>query len=336
MLPLLLGGIVSPLSAAWVSGEEAIMGTRIRAEVWHADEAQGQAAIASVMQEFRRLDRKLSPYIETSEIALVNRTAAAEPVPISAEFYRLLETSLGYSTLTQGAFDISFASIGHRYDYRKGIRPSSEQVELAISLIDYRHIRLVPDENAVSFKHAGVRIDLGGIAKGYAVDRGIALLEKRGIRHALISAGGDSRLLGDHKGRPWHIGIQAPRDKQAMAAVLPLADSAVSTSGDYERYFEHDGIRYHHIISPDTGRSADSLQSVTIIGPDATQTDALSTSIFVLGAEAGMALINRLEGFEAVIIDNQGRMSTSDGLANLGVGKKRKAANGFSTDTRSE
>ncbi len=315
LLIALCCSLVQPLNAAWVNGEEAIMGTRISVQLWHQDQAEGEAAIQAVMDEFRRLDRKLSPYIESSELALVNRMAGREPVIISEEFYRLLETSLEYSVLTAGAFDITFASIGFRYDYRKGIKPTDSLIERTLPLIDYRNIRLNADKSTVAFEKPGMRIDLGGIAKGYAVDSGIELLRRRGINHALISAGGDSRLLGDHRGRPWHIGIQAPRDKERMAAMLPLADTAVSTSGDYERFFERDGIRYHHIISPKTGRSADSLQSVTILGPNATRTDALSTSIFVLGAEKGIALINRLKDVDAVIIDKDGGMMTSDGLA---------------------
>ncbi|MEW8586050.1 MAG: FAD:protein FMN transferase, partial [Candidatus Thiodiazotropha sp.] len=230
----------------------------------------------------------------------------------------LIETSLEYSELTDGAFDITFASIGHRYDYRKGIRPTDSLIDRTLPLIDYRNIHLDKDKSTVFFEKKGVRIDLGGIAKGYAVDRGIELLQQQGIVHALISAGGDSRLLGDHRGRPWHIGVQAPRDKDRMAAMLPLVDSAISTSGDYERFFERDGVRYHHIISPKTGRSADTLQSVTIIGPNATRTDALSTSVFVLGVEKGMALINRLEDVDGVIIDGDGEMITSQGFAGDG------------------
>ncbi|MES9977953.1 MAG: FAD:protein FMN transferase [Candidatus Thiodiazotropha sp. 6PLUC5] len=189
-------------------------------------------------------------------------------------------------------------------------------------MIDYRHILLKPEEQSVMFRKRGVRIDLGGIAKGYAVDKGIELLRERGIEHALISAGGDSRLIGDHQGRPWHIGIQAPRNREAMAAVLPLSDSAISTSGDYERFFEAEGIRYHHIITPKTGSSAREVQSVTILGPNATRTDALSTSIFVLGAKAGMAMVNRLDDIEAVIIDNQGQLLSSDGLESLAQERK--------------
>ncbi|MEW7995317.1 MAG: FAD:protein FMN transferase [Candidatus Thiodiazotropha endolucinida] len=310
--------LFQPLHAAWISGEEAIMGTKVSVQLWHQDKSQGEAAVQAVMEEFRRLDKKLSPYIEHSELALINRMAASEPVVISEEFYRLLETSHVYSELTKGAFDITFASIGHRYDYRKGVKPSDSTIDSALPLIDYRNIRLAAANRTVSFEKPGVRIDLGGIAKGYAVDRGIELLQQRGIGHALISAGGDSRLLGDHRGRPWHIGIQAPRDKERMAAMLPLVDNAISTSGDYERFFERDGVRYHHIISPKTGRSAGTLQSVTIIGPNATRTDALSTSVFVLGAEKGMALVNRLEDIDAVIIDEDGEMITSDGFTDAG------------------
>ncbi|MEW8373676.1 MAG: FAD:protein FMN transferase [Candidatus Thiodiazotropha sp.] len=306
------------LHAAWVSGEEAIMGTRISVQLWHRKKDQGEAAVEAVMDEFRRLDRKLSPYIDSSELSQVNRLASLEPLVISEEFYNLIEISLEYSELTEGAFDISFASIGHRYDYRKGIRPTDSLIDRTLPLIDYRNIHLDKDKSTVFFEKKGVRIDLGGIAKGYAVDRGIELLQQQGIVHALISAGGDSRLLGDHRGRPWHIGVQAPRDKDRMAAMLPLVDSAISTSGDYERFFERDGVRYHHIISPKTGRSADTLQSVTIIGPNATRTDALSTSVFVLGAEKGMALINRLEDVDGVIIDRDGEMIISQGFAGGG------------------
>jgi thiamine biosynthesis lipoprotein len=303
------------LHAAWINAEEAIMGTRISVQLWHQEKRQGETAIDAVMEEFRRLDKKLSPYIESSELSLVNRMASHEPLVISEELYHLIETSLEYAELTEGAFDITFASIGHRYNYREGVKPSDTLIERTLPLIDYRNIQLNSDKGTIFFEMPGVRIDLGGIAKGYAVDRGIELLQQRGIAHALISAGGDSRLLGDHRGRPWHIGIQAPRDKERMAAMLPLTNTAISTSGDYERFFERDGVRYHHIISPKTGRSADTLQSVTILGPNATRTDALSTSVFVLGVEKGITLINRLADVDGVIIDENGVMITSDGFA---------------------
>jgi thiamine biosynthesis lipoprotein len=316
---LLLLSLHAPvLMAEWLHDSAAIMGTRVSVELWHDRADEGAQAIQEVFDEFRRLDEKLSPYKEHSELSLVNRMAAEAPVPISGEFFELLEHSRDYSELTDGAFDITFASVGHLYNYRTGEKPSPQTTQASLPLIDYHHVILDREQSSVHFERPGVKIDLGGIAKGYAVDQAIALLQARGIKHALVTAGGDSRLLGDHQGRPWQIGIQAPRRKNAIATTLNLQDSAVSTSGDYERYFEADGVRYHHIISPKTGRSASGMQSVTVIGPNATRTDALSTSLFVLGVEASMALIDRLEDVEAVMIDDHGKLFLSQGLKGQG------------------
>jgi len=140
------------------------------------------------------------------------------------------------------------------------------------------------------------------------------LLKARGVREALVTAGGDSRVLGDKRGRPWMIGIRDPRAKDAMVAILPLADTAISTSGDYERYFEEDGVRYHHILDPKTGNSAIGTRSVTIIGPDTTTTEGISKSVFVLGSERGIRLVESLSGIDAVIIDSDGKMHYTAGL----------------------
>lgn len=307
----------TPSWADWFSRQTSVMGTQLAVEVWHPNETEAQQAIDEVVAEFHRLDQDLSPYIESSQLYRVNRDAAERPVVISREFFDLLETSFEYSRLTAGAFDITFASVGHQYDYRQGIKPSDRKLANTLPLINYRLVKLDPASLTVRFERRGVRIDLGGIAKGYAVDRGIRILQSRGIENALISAGGDSRLLGDRRGRPWNIGIQAPREKKGLAAILPLMETAISTSGDYERYFERDGVRYHHIISPKTGRSAGELRSVTILGPNATRTDALSTSVFVLGLRDGLALIDRLDDVEAVIIDHKDVMHMSQGMENL-------------------
>jgi len=161
---------------------------------------------------------------------------------------------------------------------------------------------------------SGMRIDLGGIAKGYAVDQSIVLLKGLGIKHAMVSAGGDSRLLGDKHGRDWLVGIRHPRKEQVAAIKLPLADIAVSTSGDYERFFISDGIRHHHIINPKTGDSARELMSVTIIGPKGVMTDALSTTVFVLGVSKGLSLIESLPDYSAIIIDAQFKTHYSSDL----------------------
>ncbi len=311
--------------AAWVDRTEAVMGTRIAVRLWADDVDRANAAIDAVMAEMRRIDALMSPFKGETPLARVNREAAARPVPVPGELLKLIHRALRVSVLTGGAFDITFASVGYAYDYRRHVRPDDAWVERHLDRIDYRHVVLDDTASTVRFSMPGVRIDLGGIAKGYAVDRAIALLRRRGIRQALVSAGGDSRLIGDHRGRPWYIGIRDPRRKDASTAVLPLADTAISTSGDYERYFEAGGRRYHHILSPWTGHSADKVRSVTILGPDATTTDALSTSVFVLGPERGMALVERLPGVDAVIIDAEGRMRFSSGLK-MPAGSRQKTA----------
>lgn len=316
---ILLLGISLPMSAPpahaqWLTGEEAIMGTAIRVELWADDEATGEAAIAAVMAEMHRIDRAMSPYKPESELSRINREAAERPVPISQEMFDILSRSIEFSKISGGAFDITFSSVGYLYDYRRHIKPTDKEIEQALPGIDYRHIQLDAQKRTVRFARPGVRIDLGGIGKGHAVDNGIALLKKRGITQAIVTAGGDSRVLGDRGGRPWMVGIRDPRRKDNMVAVIPLINSAISTSGDYERYFEVDGERYHHILNPKTGRSATGVHSVSVIGPDATTTDGLTKPVFILGPEKGLRLIESIPGIDAVIIDADGKMFYSSGL----------------------
>lgn len=302
-------------SLKWYAETQSIMGTRVHVEIQHEDEAYAAATVATVMAEMHRIDHAFSPYKETSEISLVNREAGAGWVEISDEMVALLRKSAEISNLTSGAFDITYASVGRYYDYREGKAPDENSIRAAVHAIDYRHVELEP--NRVRFKHPMVSIDFGGIAKGYAVDRGIEILLARGVVQGSVSAGGDSRILGDRAGKPWTVGVQHPRDSNKMAVLLPLVDTAVSTSGDYERYFEQDGVRYHHILDPSTGRSAAGAWSVTVLGEQAVITDGLATSVFVLGPEKGMALINRLSAVDAIIIDPNGRMTYSDDLSGL-------------------
>jgi thiamine biosynthesis lipoprotein len=311
---LLLSLLPGLACAQWLSDEQAIMGTSVRVELWAEDRVEGESAIAAVMDEMRHIDQTMSPFIETSELSRINREAADAPLTISPELFSLIKRALEFSDMTGGAFDITFSSVGYLYDYRRHIKPSEEEIQRALPGVNYRHVILDQDHRTIRFARKGVRIDLGGIAKGYAVDACVAILKQRGFVHALVSAGGDSRVMGDHLGRPWMIGIRDPRHKDKTAAMLPLADVAVSTSGDYERYFEADGVRYHHIINPKTGHSATGVHSATIIAPDATTTDGLSTSVFVMGVEKGMALIDSLHDVDAIIIDQDGKLFYSRGL----------------------
>lgn len=307
------------VQAAWHGDEQAIMGTRVNVALWLDDDAKAEQAVAAVMAEMRRIDQQYSPFIATSELSQVNELApkatAEKPLRISAELARIIDKSLFYSRLSNGAFDITFASLGRYYDYRAKLKPSERQLEELLPAINYRFIHLDTKANTLWFEHPKVYIDLGGIAKGYAVDRAIDILLAFGIKHAHVSAGGDSRVLGDKFGRPWLVGIKNPRAKDKVAITLPLEDCAISTSGDYERYFiDSDGQRVHHIINPRTGKSPHGIVSVSVIGPNGFDTDPLTKTVFIMGPEKGLALINSLPGFDAVIITEQGKVHYSKGL----------------------
>jgi FAD:protein FMN transferase len=314
---------VSCAQSGWVSREESIMGTSVRVELWSQDRAAGETAMASVMAEMHRIDDTMSPFKPESELSRINRDAAQGPVPISQAMYDIIARSIEFSTLSGGAFDITFASVGRLYDYRCGIKPSDEDLERARVAVGYRNLVLDPEARTIFFAHPGVQIDLGGFAKGLAVDNGAAILKSRGIAHAIVTAGGDSHILGDRRGRPWTVGIRDPRRPGEVVAVLPLQAVAVSTSGDYERYFEKDGIRCHHVIDPSTGKSPNGVRSVTIIAADGLTSEGLTKSVFVLGVEKGLRLVESLEGVDAVVVDAAGVLHYSSGLLDAGPQSRR-------------
>jgi thiamine biosynthesis lipoprotein len=301
-----------PAHAEWYQQQRDIMGTRVSVELWHTEASVAADCSQRVFAEMKRIDALMSSYLDTSELSYINDNAAIAAVEISDELALLVEKSLYFSEISQGAFDITYASVGYAYDYRKRQQPSDQSVAQKLPAIDYHHIELA--DSTIRFNNNAVRIDLGGIAKGYAVDRAVNIIGQCGIGKAMVSAGGDSRIMGDRVGRPWVIGIQHPRDPKGIVLRLPLSNSAISTSGDYERFFIDNGERVHHIINPATGRSATASWSATVIGHDAMTTDALSTTIFILGAIRGLALIESLEGIDAIIIDSNGKLHYSSGL----------------------
>ncbi len=248
-----------------------------------------------------------------SEISRVNRLASKEPVKISEEVYQVLKEALRYSRLTSGAFDVSIRPLSALWGEKGKLKevPEVEEIKKRLALVNYKNIILDERDQTIEFKGEGMALDLGGIAKGYALDYTIRVLKRRGIKEALINAGGDIRVIGE---KSWKIGLQHPRKEEEVLAVIELKDQAVATSGDYQRYFIKEGKRYHHIINPETGYPADRCMSVTIIGPSATQTDILATGVFVLGPEEGMELIESLEGVEGIIINSQGKILLSSGL----------------------
>jgi FAD:protein FMN transferase len=308
-------GAAAPAHAEWVSRTvDGIMGTRIFVELWTDDHAKGEQAIDAVMAEMRHIDDTMSTFKPTSEVSKVNRLAAKQPVVISPELFHLLESALTYSRITDGAFDITYASVGYMYDFHTHKRPTAEQIKAALPAVGYHHLLLDPKTRSVRFSMPGVRIDLGGIAKGYSVDRGIEILLARGFTNALVNAGGDSRVIGDRRGRPWMVGIQNPDRADEIVTRFPLVNSAFSTSGDYERYFIDHGVRYHHIIDPRTGDSARKVRSATVIAATATETDGLSKTAFVLGPEKALRIYNSLKDVDAILVTPDGRILYTNGL----------------------
>lgn len=300
--------------AQWFTYKQAIMGTSTIVELYSENTQQAKQCSQLVFDEMHRIDNLMSPYIKQSELAQVNQNAARQSVKISKELFNLIQRSIEFSKMSNGAFDITFASVGHLYDFRMKRHPTDKQINLKLNAINYKSLILDESKTRISFSHKNTRIDLGGIAKGYAVDNAINILKKCGIKNALVSAGGDSRILGDKNGRPWVMGVRHPRDKSKVVVSIPLSDAAISTSGDYERYFIENGTRYHHIIQPTTGQSVDQTWSVSVIAEKAITSDALSTTLFVLGTKKALQLINSLDDIEAVMIDSNGKMFYSSGL----------------------
>ena len=314
LLALVLLFSTAPARADWMERTEAIMGTRCYVELWADDPVKGNDAIDAVMAELRRIDNLMSHYKPESQLSQINQYANERPVAVDKELFDLIKLSTHYSQITEGAFDITYASVGYLYDYPNHVHPTEEQIREKLPAVNWRNILFDEEHHTVRFEHPGMRIDLGGIGKGYAVDRGIDIHKARGIQRALVTAGGDSRIIGDRMGRPWLIAVRHPDNPNKVVTRIPLSDSAVSTSGDYERYFDEGGVRYHHIIDPHTGHSASKVRSATILAPTATQTDGMSKTAFVLGPEKALEIINRMPEYDAVFVLPDGHVLYSNGL----------------------
>lgn len=311
----LLFVLSAPSFSQWHSFSYVAMTTPIDLVFWEESRQKAETISKKVFNEFDRIEQQMSRYIESSELSRINRLAFSEAVVVSPSLFSVLNSAMNISRLSQGAFDITFGSVGFFYDFRKKLKPSDDEIQEILEYSHYQNVVLDSDKQTIRFNKKGVLLDLGGIAKGYAVDQGVLILQKHGVTFAHLSAGGDMRLLGDKRGTPWIIGVKNPRDESKQSIVLPLNDTAVSTSGDYERFFmDEKGERVHHILSPKTGKPVKGVMSVTILANDAITSDGLSTAVFVLGAKEGLALINKLEGIDAILIDEFGKVHYSEGL----------------------
>ncbi|MEC4677183.1 MAG: FAD:protein FMN transferase [Nitrospirota bacterium] len=315
--------LVPPLYAeSWqgqhlLTEERVLMGTQIIVKAIGDDEKKITEAIEAAFDEVRRLDELMSHYKAESELSRINQNAGVRAVPVSRELYDLIAKSIRFSELTDGAFDISFASVGKLWNFRKKHVPTAESIKAQLPKVNYKKIRLNDQDSSVFLPEAGMEIGLGGIGKGYAMDQAMKVLQKHGIQDAMVMAGGDTLIRGKKGDEPWKVGLRDPDQADGILAVLPLSDQAISTSGDYERFFFKDGVRYHHILDTKTGFPAMACRSVSILAREATTSDALSTSVFVLGPKAGLALIETLEGVDGIIIDKEGKVHLSSGLMAL-------------------
>ncbi|HXH25199.1 MAG TPA: FAD:protein FMN transferase [Vicinamibacterales bacterium] len=306
-------------AARLVERSVVAMGSELRLSAWTADEPAARRAFDAVVAEIERLEARLSVWRAGSDIARVNAEAGRTAVQVSAETIEILRQARQVGDWTGGKFDVTFAALSDlwRFDHDQDDRiPDPREVEARLPLIDYRAVEIDARARTVFLPRRGMRLHLGGIGKGYAVERAAALLRARGFDDFLVQFGGDLYAGGRRGARPWRAGIADPRRPERTFAAVDLSDETLTTSGDYERFFERDGRRYHHILDPDTGQPARGTRSVTIVARRAAVADALSTGVFVLGPAAGMALIERLPDVEGVIVTDAGDVLVSTGLRN--------------------
>jgi len=301
-----------PSSPVTLKRAQFLMGTLVELTAVAPSDAIAQASLTAGFQEIRRLENMLSTWIETSELSRVNQAAGLEPVGVSAETFELLRRALEAAEYTEGGFNIAIGPAVQLWNIPEAPRiPSAMELEIAAQYVDYRRIHLDQTRRTVFLEKPGMRIDIGGIGKGFAAEKAAAVMREIGATGGLVAVAGDFRVFGRRAdGTAWPIGIQHPRKPGKILAMLDAIDEAISTSGDYERYFMKDGVRYHHILDPETLQPARLCRSVTIIAPDATTADALATGVFVMGPVHGMALVERL-GLGAVIVDAQGMVLVS-------------------------
>jgi thiamine biosynthesis lipoprotein len=288
-----------------------IMGTLVEITVSHSDPHVIQTATTQAFDEMKRLEQLMSTYLPDSEISRINRAAGKEPVPVSAEVEEVIREGIFWSRQSGGAFDITVEPLVQLWDFdgEKEVVPAQSTLRKTATLVNYRNIEIV--NHKVRLARPGMAINVGGLAKGYAVDRAVAILRGR-VPNGIVNAGGDLFAFGQKsKESLWTIGLQHPRQPQDLLAAFSVKNQAVATSGDYQRYFVKDGVRYHHIFDPATGRPARKMISATLITTEVMEADALATAVFVMGPEAGLAWVDSLDNVEAMVMLADGSIRTS-------------------------
>ena len=292
-----------------------LMGSRFDITVVAKDQQEGDAYIDLAVAEITRIEKLISSWDHDSQTSAINAAAGKNSVSVDPELFNLIKRAISISKLTDGAFDISYASMDKiwKFDGSMSRMPDEEAIKASVARVGYQNIVLDEANNTVFLKNEGMKIGFGAIGKGYSADRAKALLIEKGVAAGIINASGDMNTWGlQPNGNPWKVAITNPLDKNKVFALLPVINSAVVTSGNYEKYVTFEGTRYTHIIDPRSGYPATGIISATVFAPKAELADALATSVFVMGIEVGLNRINQLPNIECIIIDETGRIHKSD------------------------
>ena len=288
-----------------------IMGTLVEITLSHSDPQLIQTVTTQAFDEMKRLEQLMSTYLPDSEISKINRAAGKKAVPVSPEVEEVIREGIFWSRKSEGAFDITVEPLVQLWDFdgEKEVVPAKRTLRKTAALVDYKNIEIA--NHKVRLARPGMAINVGGLAKGYAVDRAVSILRGR-VPNGIVNAGGDLFAFGQKsKESLWTIGLQHPRKPQDLLAAFGVKNQAVATSGDYQRYFVKDGVRYHHIFDPATGRPARKMISATIITTEVMEADAMATAVFVMGPEAGLAWVDSLDNVEAMVMLADGSIRTS-------------------------
>lgn len=294
-----------------------LMGSRFDITVVANDSIQANKHIDTAVAEISRIEKLISSWNENSQTSEINRNAGIKPVKVDAELFNLIERAIGISKLTDGAFDISYASMDKiwKFDGSMTTMPSEKEITASVEKVGYQNIVLDKNKSTIYLKLKGMKIGFGAIGKGYAADKAKILLMSKGVTSGIINASGDMNTWGKQtNGEDWKVAITNPMDKNKVFALLPITNGSVVTSGNYEKYVNFNGKRYTHIIDPRTGYPSTGIISVTVFAPKAELADALATSVFVMGKEAGLDRINQLPKIECIIIDDNGNISKSKNI----------------------
>ena len=295
----------------------ALLGSPFEITVVAKDTVEGNFYINSAVNEVKRIENLISDWIPTTQISQVNQNAGIVPIKVNNEVFELVERAHKISKLTDGAFDISYASMDKIWKFDGSMKemPSPEAIKKSVERIGYEKIILDTKNKTIFLKNAGMKLGLGGIGQGYIADKVKEVLQAKGCTAGIVNVSGDINTWGSQiDGKPWTVGIVNPVNKNKVFATFPLVDSAVETSGSYEKYVTFNNIRYSHIIDPRSGYPATGIVSVSVFAKQTEIADALATGVFVLGVEVGLNLINQLKGIECIIVDDKGKIFTSKGI----------------------